>query len=208
CGGGGGRGWEVQIWVDRRIDQQLKRQRWLPGVTGLEGHRCGKVATRAVAADTDLDWVDIELTGVLDDPLEGGEAVVQRRRKSMFGRLLVVDGHDHAAGGVGQASTWSVGDLKIAGGPSAAVKIDKTWEGSGPVGGVDADVQLRRRAGDVGVFHSAYRLRITHELQPVPVGCTHLCHRRVRDGLAATPLEQLDHVPRLRVQCHRTSACY
>src|SRR5215467_509461 len=50
--------------VGHGIDEDLRDESGTLAVAGHEGHRCGEIAARAVAAHRDSTWIDTELACV------------------------------------------------------------------------------------------------------------------------------------------------
>ena len=57
----------------------------------------GEVAARAPPGDGELARDAAELDGVLGDPLDGGERIVDGGREAVLRRVAVVDRHDDGA---------------------------------------------------------------------------------------------------------------
>jgi hypothetical protein len=164
-----------------------------------------EVPAGRVAAHRQPGRVGPERLGVLDDPGEDGQAVLERSRRTVLGREPVVHRHDDAPGASGQQAARGVGRLEVADDPAAAVEPDE----QPPVGPhglgrrVHADGHVAVGAGHGAVVDPLDLDQRLHHRQPA-VEPTGVGEGQVGEGRApgrGHPVEQLLH---LRVERHRT----
>ena len=139
-------------------------------VPGHQAHHRGQVGAGGLAADADAAGIDAQLVGVVDQPEQGGVAVLGWRGVGVLRGEAVVDRGHRAVGARGDHPTARIALVERADAPAAPVQEHVERGRSAAVGQVQPDRDLAALHGNREVPLRGRLRALRHHQEPAPPG--------------------------------------
>src|SRR5581483_10028877 len=145
--------------IGARAIHELKNKRWAALIPRHLCNHSGKIAARAISADSDSVRIAIDRGSVCSYPFGRSKTILGRGWKFVLGCQPIIHGNDDAPGSIRQAATDAIMRIQVADHPAATVEVDEERKGSASLRGIDSDRDLAPRSRNRPILDVGDRFR-------------------------------------------------